>query len=439
MRGAGSVSAAGVAALLISLLASPSAGQDESRQRAPSIRVYSQNGAIASNYVTPAIEVSEDAYVFAVSLDLDGQIQILHPDFPGISVRILQHKQLRLPNFFAGFSHSGGTYDGSGRYVSYSDYYVSDDNDSRGTVIALASRAPFNLERVESDGDWNISAIRRLIEHRAPASAAHALAAYLGAKGESIGTDYMRFASAQYHNYYASNPLYACDLYYGGYGSGLAISRLAVLNRVAQLRRGGRSVSILGYDFCGMPIVAYGPSPQSTRFRPPTLSGNPGDPRRTRDTVRPPRSDRPGTRPPREAAIGTFPIARRADPPQMGDVLITAPRSNRRDPREAFIDLRNEARGAASSQGSRIPVERGASPRGETGFIGTQPAREYSKPVFREPPPQRSEPTRVPDRSPPPSPPVVHERPSSPPPPPPRAQSETHARPAPDPVPPPRH
>src|SRR6202521_3890265 len=130
-----SASAMGVAALLIALVAPPSHAQDRSRERAPIIRVYSQNGAIESNYITPAVEVSEDAYVFAVSMDLDGQIQILHPDFPGISVRILQHKQLRLPNFFAGFSHTGGTYDGSGRYVSYSDYYAGRDDDSRGTVI----------------------------------------------------------------------------------------------------------------------------------------------------------------------------------------------------------------------------------------------------------------------------------------------------------------
>src|ERR1700716_4039855 len=142
MRVAKSASVVGVAALLVTLLASPSTAQNESRERAPSVRVYSQNGAIASNYVTPAIEVSEDAYVFAVSLDLDGQIQVLHPAFPGISVRILQHKQLRLPNFFAGFPQLGGTYDASGRYASYSDYYGGRD-DSRGTVIALASRAPF--------------------------------------------------------------------------------------------------------------------------------------------------------------------------------------------------------------------------------------------------------------------------------------------------------
>src|SRR3981081_23512 len=114
MRVAKSASAVGVAALLVTLLASPSTAQNESREKAPSVRVYSQNGAIASNYVTPAIQVSEDAYVFAVSLDLDGQIQVLHPDFPGISVRILEHKQLRLPNFFAGFFRGGGAYNPRG-------------------------------------------------------------------------------------------------------------------------------------------------------------------------------------------------------------------------------------------------------------------------------------------------------------------------------------
>jgi len=218
--------------------------------------------------VTPAIEVSEDAYVFAVSLDLDGQIQILHPDFPGISVRVLSHKQLRLPNFFAGFSQGGVRYGSRGDYVSYADSYVGSADDTRGSVIALASRAPFNLERVESNGDWNISAIRRLIEYRSPAAAAQALGAYLGAKGEPIGFDYMRFASAQYYDYYASTPLYACDLYYGGAGSGGAFSRLAVLDRVERLRQAGQSVAILGYDFCGIPIVAYGPSQSNPGYRP---------------------------------------------------------------------------------------------------------------------------------------------------------------------------
>jgi hypothetical protein len=377
MRGARSASAAGVAALLITLLASSSGAQDGSRQRAPSIRVYSQNGAIASRYVTPAIEVSEDAYVFAVSLDLDGKIQILHPDYPGISIRILKHKELRLPNFFAGFSPSGSTYAGSGGYPIYSDQYVGTGNDSRGTVIALASRAPFNLERVESDGDWNISAIRSLVENHSPAAAARALAAYLGAKGETIGTDYMIFAAAQYRDSYTSNPLYECDLYYGGHRPSLAISRLAVLNRVTQLRQAGRSVRVLGYDFCGMPIVAYGPSQSNSGDRIETDGA--------RGRMHPPHSEQSeGAL--REPAIGDFPMTQRPEMPYAGDVLIAAPRPNRRDPREIFNDPRNEGLVRESAERSRSQAERNA-PHAATPMIGTFPtAREYPRPIVREAP-----------------------------------------------------
>jgi hypothetical protein len=396
---------------------------------------------VVSNYVTPAIEVSEDAYVFAVSLDLDGQIQVLHPDFPGISVRILEHRQLRLPNFFAGFSHRRGVYDTNGRYVTYSDYYASDDYDSRGTVIALASRAPFNLARVESDGDWNIAAIRRLIEHRSPASAARALAAYLGAKGEAIGTDFMRFAPARnlYYssNYFPSTALYRCDLYDGGYSSGVAFSRLAVLNRVAQLQLAGQSVSIVGYDFCGMPIVVYGPSERGRSLRPITPPRNPAD-TLGGGTRAPPRSGPPLGIIPRRAEIETLPITRRAEPPQVGHVTIEAPRPGRRDPRDKLIDPRNEAGDGGVVERNRVLIER-SPPRAETPVIGTQPAREYSKPIFREAPEPRPEPSREPDRSPPRSaPPVVHEQPSSPPPPPPRTQPEPRQKPVADPVPPPR-
>ena len=436
MHVARSASAAGVAALFLGLVASRSGAQDESRQRPPSIRVYSLNGAIASRYVTPAIEVSEDAYVFAVSFDLDGQIQVLHPDYPGISVRILRHKQLRLPNFFAGFSGGGGRYDASGRYVSYSESRAGSANNSRGTVIALVSRAPFRLERVESDGDWNISAIRGLIEYRAPYGAAQALAAYLGAKGESIGVDYMRFASAQYPDSYASTPLYGCDLYYGGSDPGLAFRRIAVLNRVEQLQRGGQSVRILGYDFCGTPIVAYGPSQQSQRYR-PRLPGDSAQIPRGRSRIPRGRSAQSEWSEPSEAAIGTFPTTFQPETPRAGEVLITAPTPNRRDPREIFNDPRGDDLVRESAERGRRPVERNA-PRAETPVIGTfPPAREYPRPIFREAPVVREAPTAVYERpsSPPP---IIRERPSSPPPPPPRAQSEPHPRPVADPAPPPR-
>jgi hypothetical protein len=417
------VSPIGIAALLITLFANPSRAQGR-EQQPPIVRVYSQNGAVASNYVTPAIEVSEDSYVFAVSMDLDGQIQVLHPDFPGISIRIREHRQLRLPNFFAGFAPSGGTYDASGRYASYSGY-GDIGNDSRGTVIALASRAPFNLERIESDGDWNISQIRRLIEHRTPGSAAYALAAYLGAKGEPIGRDYMRFAGARNY-YYASNALYSCDLYYGGYGSSLAFSRLAVLDRVARLKQAGQSVSIVGYDFCGMPIVAYGPSGSiPTGFQPQPAPQNPRDTSTARGHFPQPipRSGPPPGNAPR-AALDYYPITRR-EPPQMGDVTITAPNDRGRDPREIFIDLTNQSRGGGI-QRAGPPLTHTAPTGSETTVIGTQPpSREYSKPVFHESP--RSEPTGI-DRSPPP-PPVVQERPVSPPPPPPRVESPPRSKP----------
>src|SRR4051812_31584077 len=233
----------GVAGLVIGLGASSSAAQ--SRDRAPIVRVYSQNGAISSNYVTPTIQVGEDAYVFAVAMDLDGQIQVLHPEYPGISVRIRQHEEFRLPNFFGGFAQQ---YAGLSSYSGYNDYagyssnstYSYSENDTRGTVIALASRTPFNLERIERDGDWNMSAIRNLMDRRSPLSAAEALASYIGAKGEPIGRDVMRFASA-IHNFYASNYQYGCGVLGGLYTSPYAVSPLSVFIRVSQLRRAGRN------------------------------------------------------------------------------------------------------------------------------------------------------------------------------------------------------
>src|SRR3954469_12332060 len=176
-------SAAGAAALLAGVVSTRSESQEAARTRAPIVRIYSQNGSDAINtstYVMPVIQVAENAYVFAVAMDLDGQIQVLHPDFPGISVKLAARRQVNLPNFFAGFGQrSTGGYYSSVSYLGYD--YNGSRVDTRGTIIALASRAPFNLERVEVGGDWNMSAIRRLIDNRTPSMAAQALAAYIGA------------------------------------------------------------------------------------------------------------------------------------------------------------------------------------------------------------------------------------------------------------------
>ena len=78
MRGSRAASVLGVAALAVGALASSSAAQQGSSRGAPNIRVYSRSGVgVVSNYIEPAIQVSENAYVFAVSMDLDGQIQVL--------------------------------------------------------------------------------------------------------------------------------------------------------------------------------------------------------------------------------------------------------------------------------------------------------------------------------------------------------------------------
>src|SRR4051812_19972234 len=90
MRAQRSASALGATAFMLCVLATASGAQETGR-RAPMVRVYSASGGDyinTSTYVEPRIKVAEDAYVFAVEMDLDGQIQILHPDFPGLSVKL---------------------------------------------------------------------------------------------------------------------------------------------------------------------------------------------------------------------------------------------------------------------------------------------------------------------------------------------------------------
>jgi hypothetical protein len=414
-------------AFLLCILASTIGAQGNSNRRPPAIRVYSTNGSYAletTSYVTPVIEVGENAYVFAVAEDADGQIQVLHPDFPGISVRMVAHKAVNLPNFFTGFSTAGRS---SYLPVMYAGDVAYDDGfqDSRGTVIALASRAPFNLERIESGGDWNMSAIRQLIENRSPSMAAQALANYLGAKGEPIGRDYLRFYNGRRHSYYALDAYSQCDLYYGyAFAPTLAFNRFRAFARISTLRRNGQ-VRILGYDLCGTPIVAYTPSTvigQSFGHR-PVLDSTRLRPRLPRDrTGRP----HPGQSTSTSAAEGVFPLSRRPNLPQIGDVTITAPRGRRSEPGQVLQGYRSQP--GITEAPRRVPVERVTTPRMDpVPTAGQQPQRD---PSFRElrPEPQTASPppARAPDpprQSPPPAP-VVHERPPTPAPPPPTQKTE---------------
>ena len=181
-------SAAGMSALLLSV-ASPSEGQAVCQGR-PNISVYEIPDATnATGSVSSHVRVSEDAYVFVIDTDLDGQIHVLHPDSAEVPARISARKSVTLPSFFAGFGQPTG---GPQQWRNVG---------SRGTVIALASCAPFNLDLVSNDGDWDTIVIRSLIEGRSPDVAMDALARYLGARGEPIGRALMSFAARGSYTY----------------------------------------------------------------------------------------------------------------------------------------------------------------------------------------------------------------------------------------------
>jgi hypothetical protein len=433
MRAKGLATAAGSSAFLLCLLASASPAQERARQRAPIIRVYSENGAgVVSNYVRPVIDVNRDAYVFAVMMDLDGHLQVLHPDFPGISVRLQSEKRLRLPNFFAGFNDTRN----SSRYgmASY-DRYGTGADDVRGTVIALASHVPFNLRLIEADGDWDLSAIRRLIENRTPEGAAQALARYLGAKGEAIGHDYLRFAGGR-QSYYAYNNYgnygycgYNSDFYsaFGRFYGGQGFSSLAALHAA------GLRPLFLGYDACGLPIFVASPFNRGERFPFPFRPGT----RPPGDTTVFPKSHFPQGIARRPTPEGVFPIPQRGELPQLSDVTITAPRGRRAEPREIIQGFRPQPGSASLPERARQPIERTVPSR-------TEPASTGMRPVYRPQPRvvEPSQPVRAPERvreparAPTPAP-VVHERPAQPSSPPPRAEP-SRSKPEPAPTPPPR-
>ena len=433
------MAAAGPSALLLCLLATAAPAQNRSRQRAPIVRVYSQDVGTVSSYVRPVVKVSQDAYVFAVMMDLDGRIQVLHPEFPGISVRIRSDQQLNLPNFFAGYTdpRQSGRYSGLARY----DGYRSSEDDTRGTVIAIASRAPFNLDVIAAGGDWNISIIRQLIEDRAPESAARALANYLAADGEPVSHDYMRFAGQRQGFYaYGYNGYGAYD--YCGYS---AYSRfggyygLPGLGSAAALRAAGLRPLFLGYDACGLPIVVVSPF---TRGRFPL----PHPQRPLGDTTVFPKSRFPidgVVRVPGgdNAPQGIFPLPQRGETPQLGEVTNTARQRRRPEPRAE--QFRPEPVTTSFPDRARMPVER-VVPRAEPASSGMRPVyrpepavaapsspvrapeRVYRDPAPREAPPRMAAPARE-----------VYERPAPPPPPPPppppRIHSETQAKPVPQP------
>jgi len=370
-------------AVILSHLVTADAYAQDSRGRAPVIRIDAAQGrSMVSNYIEPSISLSEDAYVFAISMDVDRHIQVLHPADPGISVRMTSRKQLHLPNFFAGY---GGSMGGSNRGFASSryDYYDPGFSDTRGTIIALASRKPFNLDAVTIDGQWDLEGVRLLVDGRDPSSAAAMLARYLGAKGEPIGRDVHRFAGAPRHyrsSFYECHPVYGA-LGYGSYGRG--VSRF----RAAALEQAGYRVRYIGIDGCGEPrfMVIEGPNPSPIPGGRPPAAG--AFPRSRVPVARVPRN------PAREKAMVERTTGAR---PQAGDRyrerdVNTAPaRARTANPRAADrprpqpVGSSERARNPAAAQ--RPPAEARPAPR----IRERQPVFRPDPQVTRErmPPPQ---------------------------------------------------
>jgi len=250
-------------AMIFSYLLAGAAGAQTASRNAPEIRLNTAlGGAVVSNYIEPSISVGEDAYVFVISVDLDRTVQVLHPYEPGISVRMVSGRQLQLPRFFAGFAEDRYAARGGVGHAAF-DGFGYGSNDSRGTLIGLASRKPFNLSALTLGGDWDLDALRELVSNRDPYAAASALARYLGARGEPIGRDVHRFAGGRhyYNTSYASNSYYDCASYYGSLGYARAFSSGYGISyfRAAQLRQAGYVVNFIGIDSCGQPRFVVHP------------------------------------------------------------------------------------------------------------------------------------------------------------------------------------
>jgi hypothetical protein len=270
------------------------------------------------------------------------------------------------------------------------------------------------------------------MSNRSPESAAQSLAGYLGAPGEPIGRDYMRFAGGQRgYGSYASYAYDPCDAYYG-YALG-PLLRARAYSQINYLNARGVRFRVVGYDGCGIPIIARVNQGSGSGFP----VGRPRPPRNPGDTTVFPKARGPKEgmpRHPRDGVVaeGVFPLPQRSGLPQLGDVTIQAPSGRRGEPRQ-ILDAYRPGPGTAIPQG-RVPIER-TIPRPEpSAASGGQPVRDYHpEPRTQSPPPSRSPEPRT--SSPPP---VVHERPPAPSSPPPRTEtSTTRSAPAPARTPPP--
>lgn len=231
----------GISAVLVAT--APLAG---AQKGAPRVRVTSHPHSNFGN-IQPSVSLSEDAYVLAVAIDRDGRVSVLSPVGPNDLIRFEAAKSLRLPEFFSGFSSArAGYYDRyTSRYASYIRNMTEDY--SAGSVLVLASKAPFNFAAISDGPFWNEEAIRKLVRYRDPSSAVYSLGRAITSKEQSFGHDYLRFGANRYQ-VASADPCFGSSLY-GYAGSGFSTNGYMILG--ASATRAGYQLMSIGSDGCG--------------------------------------------------------------------------------------------------------------------------------------------------------------------------------------------
>ena len=165
---------------------------------APRIRLIVPPAALAMDrYVEASFNLSADAYVLVVAVDLDRRIRVLYPESPDESGFAARTSQNRLTRFFAGFG--GGSANGYGTYLArYEATQRITPFDGGGVLLAVASDRPLQLDRlVGPDGEWSEEALSRLVYEQNLSGAAHAVGRAVVLTGQDYNADYRTFSGGR--------------------------------------------------------------------------------------------------------------------------------------------------------------------------------------------------------------------------------------------------
>lgn len=177
--------------------------EDDEVARAPRIRLVVPPASYAgSQYVEASFQLSADAYVLVVAVDLDRRIRVLYPETPEESGFAAGSSPHRLTRFFAGFARSGRSsgydsrYDMTGRISPVG---------GGGVLLAVASDRPLQLERLTGvGGDWDEPTLMQLVFDESLSGAAHAVGRAVVLTGQDFNTDYSTFSGRRTLTAYGS-------------------------------------------------------------------------------------------------------------------------------------------------------------------------------------------------------------------------------------------